>query len=69
MVGIFQYELGLKFVAVSESKEKAVSYLFNKHASDYDKSHLTPMEWWERNRENNNGVPRCYEIKEIKIWA
>lgn len=68
MVGIFKYENGLKFVAVSDSYDSAVEYFFNKFAHDYEKN-LSPLEWWENGKKWNNGVPRCYEIKKIEKWG
>lgn len=67
MVGIFKYNCGLQFVAVSENEETAIQALFNKYASEWDKQYMTPRRWWERNKALNNGAPRCFEIKPIQV--
>lgn len=67
MVGIFKYNCGLQFVAVSENEKTAIQALFNKYANEWDKQHMTPHHWWEHNRTLNNGAPRCFEIKPIQV--
>lgn len=66
MVGIFRYNCGLQFVAVSQTEETAIQALYNKHASAWDKEWFSPREWWERGRKYNNGAPWCYEIKPVQ---
>lgn len=67
MVGIYKYENGLQLVAVSESEESAITALYHKFSKDYEKT-LTPKEWWEHNREEHRGAPKCFEIQPIEIW-
>ena len=67
MVGIFEYHGGLQFVAVSKNEDTAIQALFNKYASEWDKQHTTPRDWWEYNRAINNGAPRRFEIKPIQV--
>jgi len=68
MVGIYKYEHGLRFKAVSTNFNSAIKALFNKYATDYEKEVHTPKTWWENGKKWNCGAPRCYEIKEIEKW-
>lgn len=67
MVGIYIYENGLQCIAVSENEDTAINALYQKFAKEYDKT-LTPREWWETNRKERRGAPRCFEIQPIAIW-
>lgn len=66
MIGV--YKLGEGLVAVTESYEKACEVLFNEFADETEKKIYKPTEWFERNKADNNGAPRCYNFYEIPVW-
>lgn len=70
MVGIFTYGFGLRLVAVSSNREKAIKELLNRFGSKADKELYAknPILWYEENQKNCNGVPHCYEIVEVEEW-
>lgn len=67
MVGIFNYYGGLQFVAVAKDRASAIEAIYNKYKSKNEEI-TDPQKWWDYNRKINNGVPRCFEIKEIEVW-
>ena len=71
VVGIFKYEGGLSFKAISANKYTAKKAIYDKHASDFDKSlsdwyidtGRDPVEvWWDRVGHN------VYVILEVEYW-
>lgn len=67
MVGIFRYEYGLKFVAYARNAAEAKKVLWKKYLTKEEKKWYPDAEkWFDRLKEKNQGVGRCFEIIPMK---
>lgn len=64
MVGIFKFENGLKFIAISTSVESAKREIFNRYCQHPEYYYDDVNFWWERVSANNSFV-----IEEVDIWG